>query len=239
MSNADARKAYDPIKRLIDLAVSAVALLVLAPVLLLAAAAVKLTSKGPALYRSPRAGRGAEPFDMLKLRTMSVDADRQGAITAGDDPRVTPFGRFLRDTKIDELPQLWNVLRGQMSLIGPRPEALRIVEEHYTAEPRRTLAVRPGLTCTGSLYHVLYQEHRQPPEGMGMEEFYVRHQLDAKIAGDLHYVRHRSLLYDLRLQWLTFWLLLLKSLGREPRWTPPAETGLKPEPPVSADQDPC
>jgi len=239
MSDVDARRAYDPIKRLIDLAVSAVTLLAMAPVLLLAVAAIKLTSKGPALYRSPRAGRRGEPFDMLKLRTMAVGADRQGVITAGGDPRVTAAGGILRATKIDELPQLWNVLRGEMSLVGPRPEALRIVEEHYTAEHRQALAIRPGLTCTGTLYHVLYQEHLRPPEGVGMEELYVRHQLDAKIAADLHYVRHRTLLYDLRLLLQTPWLLLLKNLGREPRWTPPAETGLKPAAPVSGGRDPC
>lgn len=239
MNDADAERAYDPIKRLIDLALSSVALLASAPVMLLAAAAIKLTSKGPVLYRSPRAGRHGRPFDMLKMRTMTVGADRQGTITAGGDLRVTAVGRFLRRTKIDEVPQLWNILRGEMSVVGPRPESLSIVEEHYAPEHRQALVIRPGLTCTGSLYHYLYQEHLWPPEGVGVEEFYVGHLLDAKIAADLHYVRHRTLLYDLRLLWQTFWLLLLKNLGREPRWTPPAETGLKPAPPVSADRDPC
>lgn len=228
MSHRDDGRPYDPIKRLIDLAISSAALLLAAPVLLLAAGAVKLTSKGPALYRARRAGRDGEPFDMLKLRTMTEGADRQSAITAGGDPRVTAAGRFLRRTKIDELPQLWNILRGEMSLVGPRPEALSIVEEHYTPEHAKALVIRPGLTCTGNLYHTLYQEHLSPPPGVGVEEFYVRHLLDAKIAADLHYVRHRTLLYDLRLLWQTFWLLLLKNLGREPRWTPPAETGLAP-----------
>ncbi len=223
MSADEAARAYDPVKRLIDVAVSAAGLVLLAPAVLLAAAAVKLTSPGPAFYRARRAGRRGEPFDMLKLRTMTAGADRQGAITAGIDPRVTPIGRLLRRSKLDEVPQLWNVLRGEMSLVGPRPEALSIVEEHFTPEHREALAIRPGLTCTGNLYHYLYQEHLHPPEGVGAEEFYVRHLLDPKMAADLHYVRHRSLRYDLRLLWQTVWILLAKAAGLEPRWTPPVD----------------
>ena len=236
MSHPDAGRAYDPIKRLMDLAVSSAALVLASPVLLLAAAAIKLTSKGPVIYRARRAGRHAEPFDMLKLRTMTVGADRQGAITAGGDARVTAVGRLLRATKIDELPQLWNILRGDMSLVGPRPEALSIVEEHYTPEHAEALAIRPGLTCTGNLYHYLYQEHLRPPAGMGAEEFYVRHLLDPKIAADLHYVRYRTLLYDLRLLVETLWVTTLKILGQKPRWQPPKDAALNP--PVSGESSP-
>ncbi len=215
-------RAYDPLKRLIDLAVAALGLLLLSPVLLLAAAAVKLTSRGPAIYRARRAGTGGEPFDVLKLRTMVAGADRAGVITAGTDSRITSIGRFLRRTKLDELPQLWSVLSGDMSLVGPRPESLSIVEEHYTAEQRGALAVRPGLTCTGNLYHYVYQEHLEPPPGEGAEAFYVRRLLDPKLALDLHYVRHRTLLYDLRLLLDTVWVTTFKMLGLKPGWRPPA-----------------
>ncbi len=214
-------KAYDPIKRLIDLAVSGIGLILTAPVLLLVTGLIKLTSRGPALYRARRAGVGGEPFDVLKFRTMVEGADRQGTITAGADSRITAVGRFLRRTKLDELPQLWNILRGEMSLVGPRPESSNIVEDHFTAAYRDVLAIRPGLTCSGTLYHYVYQEHLRPPAGMDVEEFYVRRLLDPKIALDLHYVHHRTLLYDLKLLAETAWVTALRMLGLEPRWRPP------------------
>lgn len=215
------RRAYDPLKRLIDLTASVLGLLILAPLLLVVAASIKLTSRGPVLYRGRRAGVGGAPFDVLKLRTMVEDADRESAITAGVDARVTPVGRFLRRTKLDELPQLWNVLRGEMSLVGPRPEALSIVEQHFTLEQRGVLAIRPGLTCTGTLFFYVHLEHLEPPEGVGPEEFYVRELLEPKITGDLHYVHHRTLGYDLRLLAQTARLMVCKILGIRPRWSPP------------------
>lgn len=211
-----ARRAYDPLKRLIDLVASALGLLILAPVLLAAAGAVKLTSRGPALYRSRRAGVGGAPFDVLKLRTMVENADRQSAITAGVDARITAVGSFLRRTKLDELPQLWNVLRGEMSLVGPRPEALRIAEQCFTPEQRGVLAIRPGLTCTGTLYFYVHLEHLEPPEGVGPEEYYVRELLEPKIAGDLHYVHYRTLGYDLRLLAQTARIMACKIIGIQP-----------------------
>ncbi len=217
------RRAYDPLKRLIDLTAAVFGLLVLAPLLLVVAAATRLTSRGPALYRGRRAGTGGAPFDVLKFRTMVENADRQSAITAGADSRITPVGRFLRRTKLDELPQLWNILRGEMSLVGPRPEALRIVEQHFTPEQHGVLAVRPGLTCTGTLFFYLRLEHLRPPAGVGPEEFYVRDLLEPKIAGDLHYVRHRTLSYDLRLLAQTARIVVCKIFGIQPRWTPPAD----------------
>ena len=174
------------------------------------------------LYRARRAGRGGAPFEVLKLRTMTADADRQGAITAVSDPRVTAVGRLLRRVKLDELPQLWNILRGQMSLVGPRPEALGIVERHFSPEQLGVLAVRPGLTCTGTLYFYISLEHLEPPPGVGADEFYVSDLLAPKIAGDLHYVRHRTLAYDLRLLAQTVRVVALRSLGLRPRWSPPA-----------------
>ncbi len=214
-------KLYDRTKRLIDWLVSALGLLVTAPLLLVLAILIKLTSRGPVLYRARRAGRDGVPFDVLKLRTMTDGADRQGSVTVGGDARVTPLGRVLRLTKLDEVPQLWNVLRGEMSLVGPRPESINIVEEHYTAAHREALSILPGLTCSGSLYYYVYQEHLRPEDGVGPEEFYVRELLDAKLAADLHYVHHRSLAYDVRLMAETAWVMVLKVLGLQPRWTPP------------------
>ncbi|MEM7588074.1 MAG: sugar transferase [Acidobacteriota bacterium] len=213
--------AFDRTKRWVDGAVAALGLVAASPVLAVIAVLIKLTSRGPVLYRARRAGLHGVPFEVLKLRTMTDGADRHGTITVGGDARVTPLGRLLRLTKLDEVPQLWNVLRGEMALVGPRPESLNIVEEHYTAAHRQALSVRPGLTCSGSLYYYVYQEHLRPPAGVGPETFYVRELLDAKIAADLHYVEHRSMAYDLRLIVETVWVMLCKILGVAPRWQPP------------------
>jgi len=141
---------YTVVKRTFDVCVSATALVLLAPLLVIIAIAIRLSSVGPALYRSSRLGLGGTSFQMLKFRTMKVNApdlrNPDGSTYSGaDDPRVTPFGRWLRRTSLDELPQLWNVLRGDMSLIGPRPDLPDQVR-YYSAADRLRLTVRPGLT---------------------------------------------------------------------------------------------
>jgi lipopolysaccharide/colanic/teichoic acid biosynthesis glycosyltransferase len=137
------------LRRLLDVTVAGMLLLVLAPLLGVLALLVRATSTGPALFRQIRIGRNCRPFVLLKLRTMRADAPGP-VITAGGDPRITRFGAWLRRTKLDELPQLWNVLRGDMSLVGPRPEVPDYVAL-YTAAQRAALLVRPGLTDPASL----------------------------------------------------------------------------------------
>ncbi len=137
------------LRRLLDVTVAGTLLLVLAPLLGVLALLVRATSTGPALFRQIRIGRNGRPFVLLKLRTMRADAPGP-VITAGGDPRITRFGAWLRRTKLDELPQLWNVLRGDMSLVGPRPEVPDYVAL-YTAAQRAALLVRPGLTDPASL----------------------------------------------------------------------------------------
>jgi len=135
------------VNRVADVAIAGGALLVASPLLALAALAVKLEDGGPVLYRQTRVGKDGVDFELLKLRTMTVGAERQGAgfaVNAGD-PRITRVGRLLRRLSLDELPQLWNVLRGDMSIIGPRP-TLRYQVEQYTPHQRRRLEVKPGLT---------------------------------------------------------------------------------------------
>jgi lipopolysaccharide/colanic/teichoic acid biosynthesis glycosyltransferase len=162
--------------RAADVAVAGTALLVASPLLGLAALAVKLQDGGPVLYRQTRVGRDGRDFELLKLRTMVVDAERQGAGLAVDrgDSRITAVGRFLRRASLDELPQLWNVVRGDMSVIGPRP-TLRYQVEQYTARQLRRLEVRPGITGWAQIHgratlpwaerielDVWYVEHRTP-----------------------------------------------------------------------------
>jgi lipopolysaccharide/colanic/teichoic acid biosynthesis glycosyltransferase len=170
------RRRGHALNRAADVAVAGVALAVASPVLVLAALAVKLTSRGPALYRQTRVGKDGADFELLKLRTMVVGAEAQGAGFAVDrgDSRITPVGRVLRRLSLDELPQLWNVVRGDMSVIGPRP-TLRYQVERYTPHQRRRLEVKPGITGWAQVHgratlpwaerielDVWYIEHRSP-----------------------------------------------------------------------------
>src|SRR5690606_4293503 len=142
-------------KRVFDIVVASLTLLAALPVLAVAALAIRLASPGPVLHRAARAGRDGRPFTMLKLRTMHVapPGESGSRITDPADPRVFPVGALLRRTKIDELPQLVNVLRGEMAIVGPRPEDPEIVRKHYSPTHRETLRVRPGLVSPGSIYH--------------------------------------------------------------------------------------
>ncbi len=185
-------------KRLFDFFAASVGLLALSPILTLVALAVKLNSPGPALYRSTRVGKAGKPFHMLKFRTMVLDADRLGpGITPGGDRRITPVGRFLRRTKLDELPQLINVVKGDMSLVGPRPEDPRYVAL-YTSEQRQVLEVRPGITSAASL---AYRQEERMLVGPDWERVYCAEVLPAKLEADLAYLSRRTFLSD-------FWLIV-------------------------------
>jgi lipopolysaccharide/colanic/teichoic acid biosynthesis glycosyltransferase len=208
------------LKRLFDIVLATTGLVITAPVILLGAVAVRATSPGPAFYLANRAGLRGEPFHVLKLRTMQHDQDpKRDRITAENDSRVTPVGRLLRTFKIDELPQLWNILRGDMSFVGPRPEDLEIVRQHYSPEQMRVLDVRPGLTTPGQVEwypDLLY--HDPPPPGTGVEEHYLARHLPFKVAQDLEYVDSSSLLLDIRVLCGTLWCVAVRSrLALPPR----------------------
>ena len=183
------------VKRLCDLGLASIGLVLGAPLLAAAAAGIRLSSPGPLLYRAPRIGRAGRPFTMYKLRTMLVgDTGATSAITGRNDPRVFRFGAWLRRAKIDELPQLFNVLRGDMSLVGPRPEDPRIVAEHFTPRHFETLVVRPGLASPGSIYNYTHGERLLT--GADPERDYVEQLLPFKLALEVVYVRRASLRYD-------------------------------------------
>jgi lipopolysaccharide/colanic/teichoic acid biosynthesis glycosyltransferase len=210
------------VKRLLDIALAALGLALVAPVLALAALGIRLSSPGPVLYRARRVGRGGSCFTMYKLRTMHQRQPGQASrITGQDDPRVFPLGGLLRRTKIDELPQLFNVLRGDMSLVGPRPEDPDIVERHYTPLLRETLAVRPGLASPGSLYH--YTHGDALLAGGDPETAYVERLLPLKVALDVVYVRHASLHSDVRIIGRTLSTIGACVVGRR-RFPAPPET---------------
>lgn len=207
-------------KRAFDVIIAAMVVIGLLPFLIITAIAIKLTSPGPVFYGARRAGRSGAPIRVWKFRTMVTGADKQASVTIGSDARITGIGTLLRATKIDEIPQLWNVLRGEMSIVGPRPESLDIVEQHFTPEERETLSVLPGLTCPGNLLYYVYHEDLQPPEGMSANQFYVAHLLRPKLLADLHYVRNHSFTRDLDIIIETARIILCKWRGRMPAWTP-------------------
>lgn len=199
MSAAGSSAARREPRRLPGRLGAAVALVVLSPLMAVAAALIKLLDRGPVLYRAARVGRGGTRFTMLKFRTMRQGGgDGAPRITGGDDPRVSAVGRWLRRFKVDELPQLANVVGGQMALVGPRPEDPAIVAEHYTPFMMESLEVLPGLTSPGSLTY--YAEESTLPDDPALaEKVYLTQLLPKKIAMDLVYVRNRSLRYDAEL----------------------------------------
>jgi len=184
-------------KRAMDIAISAAALCVLWPVFLLIALAIVIDDPGPVFYRQVRVGRGGRPFRIFKFRTMVVDADKKGlSITVGRDSRITRVGAFLRKTKLDELAQLLNVLCGQMSFVGPRPEVPRYVEL-YTPYQRQVLLVRPGITDYAS---IAYRNENDLLAGADdPERMYIETIMPDKIELNMKYLREISPLADLRL----------------------------------------
>lgn len=185
------------LKMVIDKVLAGLALTAFSPIMLVAAAGIKMSGKGPVFYKAKRMGKDRKPLTIYKFRTMRVGADKEGAITSIYDKRVFAWGKFLRDTKIDELPQLVNILQGNMSIVGPRPEDMDIVNKYYTEEEMRTLSVLPGLACPGSIYN--YTHGDLYLKGDNTEEIYVKEFLHTKLLMDLYYLEHWSLGYDLHI----------------------------------------
>jgi lipopolysaccharide/colanic/teichoic acid biosynthesis glycosyltransferase len=192
------------IKRLFDIVLSLIALIVLFPILLLLSIAVAVGSPGGAFFKQTRVGRGGLPFQLLKFRTMRPGSEAKGQITVGDrDPRITGVGHLLRKTKLDELPQLINVLKGDMSIVGPRPEVPRYVAL-YSPEQRRVLEVRPGITSLASIAYI--NENEILGRSSDPHRAYVEEVMPAKLALDLRYVQQRNMILDLR--------IIFKTLGK-------------------------
>lgn len=179
-------------KRLFDIVVATAGLFLAWPLLLVAFVAIKLDDGGPAIFRQTRVGREGRPFQILKLRTMRVNAPGL-SVTAGGDPRVTSVGRWLRRTKLDELPQLWNVLMGDMSMVGPRPEVPRYVDL-YTPAQREVLRLRPGITDEASIE--FRDEEKLLATANDPEKFYVEQCIPRKIDLNLAYARRASVARD-------------------------------------------
>lgn len=186
------------LKRSFDILVSLVALILLAPLFFTCAVVIKLTSRGPVFYRGRRVGRGGDIFLMHKFRSMVVDADQIGTdLTPQDDPRVTRVGKFLRKTKMDELPQIIDVLKGNMSLVGPRPES-PLYAKYYNERQRRVLDVRPGIVGPTQFKYHRYEElilkDKEDPD-----TYYIQELMPGKLQMDLDYIRNRNFLLDIRI----------------------------------------
>lgn len=205
-------------KRAMDIVVSLCVMAVTAPLAAVAVVLVKATSPGPVLYRAARAGRHGQQFDMFKFRTMSVGVDHPNhRVTGVNDSRITPVGRWLRKTKIDEIPQLVNVLRGEMSIVGPRPEDIGIVQDHYGEVGHRTLTVRPGIASYPELRwypDLLY--HDPPPNQADTQQWYLDRHLPAELAESDRYVREQSLKVDLAIVAGLAWKTIRYALSSPP-----------------------
>jgi lipopolysaccharide/colanic/teichoic acid biosynthesis glycosyltransferase len=193
------------IKRVFDIGVSAAGLIILLPLFLLLALLIKLDSRGPVFFKQTRMGRGFRPFFIYKFRTMKTGSEATGRlITIGEDPRITRVGRFLRKAKLDELPQLINVLKGEMSFVGPRPEVPRFVELFHR-DYAEILTVRPGITDLASLKY--RDEATLLDRADNPEEEYVMRVLPDKIRLAKDYLRCSSLVFDLSLMAKTLFKL--------------------------------
>lgn len=191
-------------KRLFDVLAAVLGLILLGPLFLVVAAAIAVEDGAPVFFRQQRVGRAGRPFQLWKFRTMRVDAERIGGqLTVGHDPRITRVGRWLRRTKIDELPQLINVLRGEMSLVGPRPEVPRYVAM-YSPEQRAVLDELPGITDPASLRY--YDESAVLATATDPERHYISHVMPEKIRLNLEYAAQATPLTDL--------LIVLSTLRR-------------------------
>ncbi len=194
------------LKRCFDITASALGLLFLLIPFLIIAIIIKATSKGPVFFRQVRVGKDGKEFRIYKFRTMVVDAEKKGMqITVGADSRITGIGKFLRKTKVDELPQLINVLNGQMSFVGPRPEVPRYVAL-YDDYQRNILRIKPGITELASI--VYRDENEVLAKSENPEETYINEIMPKKIALNIEYMQKLGFWYDIKLIFMTFAAIL-------------------------------
>lgn len=200
---------YTFIKRCFDLLFAVLFLIVFSPIYLLTIIIIKIVSPGPAIYKAMRVGKNGKLFECYKFRSMRVDSGKVRLTTLENDDRIFPFGKFIRKSKIDEMPQVINILKGEMSVVGPRPEDQENAEKVYVGEFKHIMEVKPGLTSTASLYDYTHGELFED------EESYEKIFMPKKLKLELYYVNHRSMWYDLWLILKTAWLIILKTCGKK------------------------
>ena len=187
--------------RFCDIVLSCLGLLLLSPLFVVVAVWIVIDNPGPVFYRQMRVGKDGRDFGLLKFRSMRIGADKESLITIGEhDARITRAGYYIRKYKLDELPQLWNVLTGDMSLVGPRPEVRRYVDM-YTDEQRQVLTVRPGITDYASIEYI--DENRLLAQAEDPDRTYIEEILPAKIALNMRYIKHQTLGEYMKIIFLT------------------------------------
>lgn len=188
--------------RFCDIVLSCLGLLLLSPLFVVVAVWIVIDNPGPVFYRQMRVGKDGKDFGLLKFRSMRIGADKESLITIGEhDSRITRAGYYIRKYKLDELPQLWNVLVGDMSLVGPRPEVRKYVDM-YTDEQRLVLSVRPGITDYASIEYI--DENRILAQAEDPDRTYIEEIMPAKIAMNMRYIEHQTLGEYLKIIFLTF-----------------------------------
>lgn len=200
---------YEMVKRCFDLLFAVLFLIVFSPIYLLTIIVIKIVSPGPAIYKAERVGKEGKLFKCYKFRSMRVDSGKVRLTTLENDDRIFPFGKFIRKAKIDEMPQVVNILKGEMSVVGPRPEDKENTDKVYVGEFVYIMDVKPGLTSTASLYDYTHGELYED------EESYEKEFMPKKLRLELYYINHRSLWYDFVLILKTAWLIILKTCGKK------------------------
>ena len=196
------------VKRAFDLIFSIIGILILSPVFLIVAIIIKIDSKGPIYFRQDRVGKNNEVFQIHKFRTMEINSESLGKLTIGEDKRITNFGRWLRKNKIDELPQLIDVLYGKMSIVGPRPELKEYVDKYPEDIKKKILSVKPGITDYASISmadeSLLLASYKSP------QEAYTNNILPKKLGLSTKYVDNNNIFLDLKIIFLTLQKIFLK-----------------------------
>ena len=209
---------YEFLKRCFDLLFATCFLIVFSPIYIISWLIIKIVSPGSAIYKAERVGKDGKLFKCYKFRSMRVDSGKVRLTTLGNDDRIFPFGKFIRKTKIDEMPQVVNILKGEMSVVGPRPEDKDNADKVYVGEFVHIMDVKPGLTSTASLYDYTHGELFED------EESYEKIFMPKKLKLELYYINHRSLWYDFVLILKTAWLIILKTCGKK-EFREPKELG--------------
>ena len=211
LHNCSFRGSRNVLKRMLDLLCAAFGLILLSPLFTLCALLARLQSPGPAIYRAKRVGRGGRIFEMYKFRTMIMDGELVGkSLTTYEDVRITKLGHFLRWTKCDEIPQFLNVIKGDMSIVGPRPES-PVYVQYYTDDQKQVLGVRPGITGPAQLAN---RDEEEKLKGQAdPEHYYITELMPRKLEIDLRYIETRSVLVDL--VWLVKSVVVILPIRKE------------------------
>ena len=199
---------YEFIKRCFDLLFAVCFLVVFSPIYIISWLIIKIVSPGPVIYKAERVGKDGKLFKCYKFRSMRVDSGKVRLTTLENDDRIFPFGKFIRKAKIDEMPQVVNIMKGEMTVVGPRPEDKENSDKVYVGDFVHILDVKPGLTSTASLYDYTHGELFED------EESYEKVFMPKKLKLELYYVKHRSFWYDMQLVLRTAWLIIQKTCGK-------------------------